>query len=371
MIEKKIIQLNAEDFAVGAIRTWKNFLFVFDVTKAEMLQLSPSYEVILRIPLTGGTGIKQIDTVFFTEETLVAADSLSKKFYRWSPRLEPDKTVSISGCTEYPLPPGSIITAAASRDDNFYLLDKGNSMIRVCDREFRELKTIGSRMGYMYEEERRQRLGFEFPEDMVISEDRFLVSDSGNKRLVVIDGEGKQENVIKLPEFPYKFISCDRDRVVLSDFDRSVMMVSLKYGFICLEELDYPVDFFPAYCAAGRGLVGSEHSTKDKNELVELKMQETSVLHLAKESGNMEVLMKLKIDDRRVEEAREIVLAHPELLPEYASYTVDHAVENRLADYVSEAVKAVPALNKTLREDILRLSVEFIKKYKAIPNSDD
>ncbi|MCX6583379.1 MAG: hypothetical protein NT166_24645 [Candidatus Aminicenantes bacterium] len=282
------------------------------------------------------------------------------------------------------LPNGSIIAAAAANDNHYFLLDKGLCLIRIYDKERKEIKTVGSRMGYRCDEPEpgKQRLGFEFPEDMILHRDRILVSDSGNKRLVVLDNNWKLEKVITLPEFPYKFIFCDQDRVVVSDFDRSVMTVSLKYGFLSMTELDFPVDFSSAFCYGRTCRVAGENTGAQENEVNEqwlLEMPEMPAAALAEEAGNFPALMRIMMAENAenpiaVAEAREIALNHEELLPEYArliGQQTDGEVENRLTAYVEKTIHAAATKNEDAKEEIAKLSFEFIKKYKAIPNSSD
>ncbi|MDQ1351573.1 MAG: hypothetical protein QG657_1877 [Acidobacteriota bacterium] len=282
------------------------------------------------------------------------------------------------------LPNGSIIAAAAANDNHYFLLDKGLCLIRIYDKERKEIKTVGSRMGYRCDEPEpgKQRLGFEFPEDMILHNDRILVSDSGNKRLVVLDDNWKLEKVIPLPEFPYKFIFCHQDRVMVSDFDRSVMTISLQYGFIAMTELDFPVDFSTAFCYGRTCRVTGENTGAQENGVNEqwlLEMPEIDDVTLAREAGNFPALMRIMLAENAenrvaVAEAREIALNHEKLLPEFARLTreeIDSEVENHLTAYVEKTIHAVESENEYTKEEIAKLSFEFIKKYKAIPNSSD
>lgn len=287
--------------------------------------------------------------------------------------------VIITDNAAFHLPNGSIIAAAAANDNHYFLLDKGLCFIRVYDKERKEIKTVGSRMGYRCGEPEpgKQRLGFEFPEDMILHRDRILVSDSGNKRLVVLDNNWKLEKVIPLPEFPYKFIFCDRDRVVVSDFDRSVMTVSLQYGFITMTDLDFPVDFSTAFCYGQTCRVAGENTGARENEVNEqwlLEMPGIDDVTLAREAGNFPALMRIMLAENRFPEAREIALNHEELLPEFAHLAgqkIDAEIENRLTAYTEKTIHSVESENESSKEEIAKLSFEFIKKYKAIPNSGD
>lgn len=374
-VQKTTIKLDVKDFTIGKIyrwKPWKTFVFLFNVGNPSMIQLSESYKTLSRIPLTG---VIKIDSMFFDGNRLLIADSTGKKIHRWELIAETETTdspVSLADYAAYPLTPGSIITAFNKIDNLYLLLDKGMSMIRVHDRDLNPVKTVGSRMGYvqLFGDEEPQRLGFEFPEDIAVTANKIIVSDSGNKRLVVIDPTGeewKQEKIIPLPEFPYKIIFHHNRRVVVSDFDRSFMTVSIDYGFIHREESDYSLDFFQSHCGGTLSLTGSEQG----NELVELYMPETSDESLSAEAGNSSVLMRVMIDRDRLDEARRIALSHETLLPEYAKYTADETVKTELTAYVEKTVNSALEKIEPLKAEILKLSIEFINKYKTIPDSGD
>ncbi len=365
-VNKKIITLNVENFSTGKIARWNDFVFLFDVTTPGMVQLTSDYNVVGRLPLKE---VKKIDSVLFHGDFLIIADSLGHNVHRWKVTLPPGNPAVLSDYSRYSLPTNAVIVAAIPLEGRFIFLDKNTCMIRVYDTDFNEIKTVGSRMGYVqvYEDEESQRLGFEFPEDMAVLGDRVVVSDSGNKRLVVINRELNREKIFKLPEFPYKIIFCDRDRVVVSDFDRSLMTVSLEYGFIGVEESNYPVDFFQSFSEGRRSLVGSEQV----NEIAALQLPESSIESLAEEAGNSTVLMRVKIDAGQLEEARGIALSDEKLLPEYAKYTDDKAIETQLTGYVEKTVNTVFEKIEPLKKEISTSSLEFIKKYKSIPGSGD
>lgn len=365
-VNKKIITLEVENFSTGKIARWNGFVFLFDTVNPAVVQLASDYNVVGRLPLNEA---KKIDSVLFHENFLIITDSMGHNVHRWKVTLPPGNPAVLSDYSSYPLPVNAVIAASFSVEDRYLFLDKNTCLIRVYDLDFNEIKTVGSRMGYMqlYEDEETQRLGFEFPEDMAVMGDRLVVSDSGNKRLVVINRELEQEKIFTLPEFPYKIVFFDNDLVVVSDFDRSLMAVSMEYGFIGIEELDYPVDFFQSFSDGRCSLVGSELG----NELVELEPAEISVESLAKEAGNSTVLMRVNIDAGRLEEARGIAQTDESLLPEYAKYTEDKAIETPLTGYVEKTVNTVIEKIEPLKKEISALSLEFIKKYKAIPGSGD
>ena len=231
-VHRKIITLNIEDFSTRKIAWWNDCVFLFDTVNPAVVQLASDYSVVGRLPLKE---VKKIDAVLFDRDSLIIADSLGHRIHCLGVTRAPGSPAALSGYTGYPLPVNAVMAAAFFAADRYLFLDKNTCMICVYDPDFNEIKTVGSRMGYvqLYEDEESQRLGFEFPGDMAMV----------------------------------------GDRVVVSDFDRSLMAVSLEYGFLVMEESDYPVDFFQSFCDGRRSLVGSEHG----NELVELELPGISV----------------------------------------------------------------------------------------------
>ncbi|MGE5342752.1 MAG: hypothetical protein ACM3SY_14860 [Candidatus Omnitrophota bacterium] len=380
-IIKKNVSLNLTGFNIGKILQYQgnDFIFPIDTGTGEIIQVSSlTHTVIHRIKLTDIVNIRQIDTALLDGEHLLLTDSRTRKLYRLKVSLETGSghTFSLSLGDDYPLDPGSQITAMGVHGDRYLLLDKGFSLIRSIKKDFSDEIMVGSRMGYIdeYGEEENQRLGFEFPEDMAVWEDHIVVSDSGNKRLVVLDRNLKQEKIIRLSDFPFKILSWDNDRVIVSDFDCSIIIVSLRYGFIHKQEIDYPVDFYPTLFHSSFPLhrvVGSENHRS--TEFVELTFPDVSVEAIAKEAGNVRVSMKIDVDCQRFDEARERVKQHPSLLIDYIKYTTDSDSDilDRLTQYIQTTFQSIMDENHHLHQELSRFALQFIKKYKSIPDSDD
>jgi hypothetical protein len=390
MIETKIIHVTADDFVMGKLIRYpgQDSLFLFDTGGMELRQLALNtpYDILTRVPLKDIAPLKQIDSLFFDakESCLVIADSISKKLFKCSVTFSEDGQISLEVAESFPLQPSSIIVAAVMSDQEYYLLDKGTSMIRIFSKDLKQVKSLGSRMGYVmgFTDHGSQRLGFEFPEDIVVSQDGRLVvvSDSGNKRLVLISNDAQNnhwqlQKIITLPEFPFKILAWDEtdERVYVSDFNCSIMTVSLRYGFVLMEQLQYPVDYFPAHyhydADAGVAYTGSEKS----NEIVRLTFPKTSLAAIAEVGKNYDVLMKIHVDGQRFEEARQMVRDHPGLLPVYMQYRPggDADFDEQLNRYADALFQAVMTENKALSEEVAKLSHDFIIKYKSIPDSQD
>ncbi|MCP4155196.1 MAG: hypothetical protein GY757_46150, partial [bacterium] len=383
-IKKTITKLSLKGFTTGKICSWtdsvfqwRDFIFLFDVSKPSLIQLSSTHEVMGRWALEPLIeGIKGIDAVFYNGAFFIITDSLSKSLYKMETAFHQNGTIVPGKVSRCPLPAGAIIASIEETEESFVFLDKGNSLIRVLDKEFVEQQTVGSRMGYIYDHDDTgdMRLGFEFPEDMIpVKPGTHVVSDSGNKRLVVMDHQWKQMKTISLPEFPYRFAFCDNDLVVVSDFDRTLMVVSLTYGYLYIEELDHPVDFFQSKCNGATCLVGSENT--GENEFLQLELPEVTIEAIAEAAENHKVLMRLKIDGGSFEEALAITRAHRELLPVFAQYTTpenaDETFKAELKDYAEEKFKTTLERIEAIKEEVSGLSVQFIERYKAVPGAED
>ncbi|MCP4221403.1 MAG: hypothetical protein GY765_42650, partial [bacterium] len=404
MIKRKIIKLEATDFRTGRLVTGsgpgkESCTFLLDTGEKKMLCCDGDFQTVESWDLTQLIdGLKGIDAVFFNGTFLLITDFQAKVLYRLPVQFDPDGGTTIGEAVAFPMPEGAVLVSIIPIDDTFVFLDKGRSLLRIYDKNLAEVRTAGSRMGYIMEEDKNPRLGFEFPEDMLVMGDRLLVSDSGNKRLVVIDrNEWKQLKTIHLPEYPYKFVSCDGDMVVVSDFDRSLMTVSLTYGFVCIEEMDYPVDFSNTLIDGKRTLTGSEKT----GELVELEIAMVPLEEMAREAENWTVLTHLLSDANCGEEAREIVLSQFEavnqkwetaditavsetardngtavepgarLLLDYAAYTGDVAVDNALKLLAEHVAAEVSCRKGNIKKEVSVLSFDFITKYKSIPTCED
>ncbi len=368
--ERRITKLQLEGFDIGKICRWpgKEHTFLFDSFNPAAVLLSPAGEELGRWDLTE---VQRIDAVLCTATHLLISDAPGRKLHRWT-LSEPLKgSPPFSNHEAVDMSPNSVIVAMAPLASGYLLLDKNACLLRVLGPGLKEKRTIGSRMGYIHGEESDQRLGFEFPEDMLVIGDHTWISDSGNKRLVVLNRQWKTEAVFPLPEYPFKFVFYDDQKVAVSDFDRSLMFVSNRYGFVCREELDIAADFFPADTLGDRCLLASENRNTDSPELIELRIPAESVESMAQESGNRQVSMHCHIDAQRLEEARSIALAEEELLPEYARCTSDRLVEKPLTQLVEKRFRDFLEKNAPFTRDIVTLAQEYLKKYKAIPDSGD
>lgn len=391
MLEKQTIQINTgvPGFRVGKIAAWKEFLLLFDSFEPRCIPVLPGNpdQALPPVDLRETAGIKQIDAVLVHRDQLLVFDFLNTAMFQLSIETlggESSDSIQFKTINRFPLDTGSQIVAAVpwqDKQDNIILLDKNHSMLRVLGPGFNETKTVGSRMGYICGtgQDKKRRLGFEFPEDLIKIGDRLVVSDSGNKRLVVLDSDLKQESVINLPEFPFRILLTDAEReiVMVSDFNCSVMAVSLAHGFIFNEPLPQSVDFFPSAfipadpTGASYCLTGTEN--KEELQLLRLSLPTASIEEMAVQSGNNRLLMQLYISRGETGAARKLLDAHPELLLDFARETEgsDPSLNPLLSKHIEESFHRAIQNNDSIKTTVDRLSRNFFDLYKRVPDSDD
>lgn len=175
-------------------------------------------------------GCQRVDAVLVEDGSLLVSDSIQNRVLRY-----PVPAAGAEGARpveEHPVPPGARIVAMARRGDDFLLLDKEFSQIRVCGPGWQERGTAGSRLGYRMPGRGFPRLGFEFPEDLLFSGGTLWVSDSGNQRLVALDSTLREWREILLPIHPRHILLARGDWILVSGFDQSLMAISSRHGFI-------------------------------------------------------------------------------------------------------------------------------------------
>lgn len=381
IIDKKIFPVSLQDFRIGKISVYpgSQMIFLFDTHNPQLVQLNHTFEILQRIDLRKLFQIQSIDSVLFDSQYLLISDFLHRKIYRFHTSFHPSGLLQLTPNTpnpSYQLNQGSIINAASLWNNKYLLLDKGYSLIRVFDSDFSQEITIGSRMGYLYDSDYQEnlRLGFEFPEDIAVINQQIIVSDSGNKRLVVLDSQFKQQKVIPLPKFPFKIIAAlgqEDDIIIVSDFDSSLMAVSLKYQYIHTYEAGFPADFYPSVYHSSMHLVSTE--TPTTCEIAQLIFQDISIPKIAQEANNNSVLMKICLDQKDDIGALKYVETYPQLLPQYVTYASSPhlSIQEKLKSYIVDTFQALSNENEQMENQLSRFSIEFIKKYKSIPGSDD
>lgn len=390
ILEIEIIKpdLAIGDFGVGKITAWKEWYFLFDIYNPGMVQVWPNQSMVSpgRLDLKKIAGIQQIDGILFNKDTLLITDSLGQSLCRLEIEINKEGVVTLDRPNHYRLPPGSLIHSIIAHEKGLLLMDKGLSLLRLLDGNYQETRTIGSRMGYMYDlgETGFPRLGFEFPGDMASIGKGVMVADSGNQRVVVLDGDLKQEKVIPLPGFPFKILLVDESQryLAVSDFDRSLMVVSLDHGFVGEYTFSEAVDFFPSFYMkneeADSGgipycLTGTEKT--DSIELIKISFAGLSLEEIATRGRNWKVLLREKLGKGEYAQARELVVQQGDLdlKLEYARGTTgdDDYVDSSLIKEMEVLLPEIIEENERVYQKIESLGEDFFLLYKKIPVSQD
>lgn len=370
-IQKDFLLLPAiADFTVGALIplndqvTGAGTFLVLDVFRPALAEFTESLQLLSVTPLPH---VAQIDAAMVYNHHLILTDFPNGLIHRWKLSGERGALLDPAAYAPIKLESNSRITALREFNGQILALDKNTCQLRLYDRDWRQIKTVGSRMGYFLESNRQPRLGFEFPEDLLITEKYVIISDSGNKRLVMLNHNLEMEKVTPLPEYPYKFILRRPEALVVSDFDLSLLLVSPEFGYINSRELDFPADFSPAVCRDGLGWLGVEAG----NQLIRISIPELNLEQEALEGKNDELTLRLLMASGRIAEARTTALETPPLLPLYATLSADSSVDEPLASFLQTFCQTEIRELETLSAEIRSGGRSFLACYKAVPGNAD
>lgn len=260
----------------------------------------------------------------------------------------------------------SNIVAYAVNGKEIILLDKEYSLLRVFDIKSDTNKTIGSRLGFI-SNKIMGRIGFEFPEDLLITNDMLIISDSGNNRLQILSKEYELIKNIPLPDSPYKIIYNKDDLIIVSDFFRSVFFISLKYGYIGKLKLQEFIDFSTI-------IIDKETSSvKDENGInYDFVFKTSNVYEITEYFDNKKILMDLlfeKNDNR--DEIRSLIVNDNNLILDYIDKTGDSVFDKIISEYIKETIDTVFSNDSIIIKDIENLSLEYLYIYKILNSRGD
>jgi len=260
----------------------------------------------------------------------------------------------------------SKIVAYAVNDKEIILLDKEYSLLRIFNTHSDTNKTIGSRLGYV-SNKTKGRIGFEFPEDLLIIDDKLIISDSGNNRLQVLSKEYELIKNIHLPDSPYKFIHNKGDLIIVSDFFRSVFFISLKYGFIGKIKLDEFIDFSTIL------IDKNISSIKDEDGInYNFVFKTSNVYEIAEYFDNKRTLMGLLFEkSNKRDQIRSLIVNDCDLILEYIDKTGDNFFDKIMSEYIKEKIYTVFSNDSIIIKDIEKLSLEYLYIYKILNSRGD
>ncbi len=259
------------------------------------------------------------------------------------------------------------IVAFIKKGSNLILLDKENSQLKILDNNYKEIKTIGSRLSFIAGE-KNTRLGFEFPEDILSFSDKILISDSGNKRIVIISEAYKLDGFIELPDSPYKFIYSRDDLLIVSDFSNNVFIISLKYGYIGKYLLDEFIDFSTVFINGKDTFVADE-----TGNYYSLFVDKKSVYEIAKSFNNKDVQLKILLEnkDNNQKKIRSLIEKDYRLIFKYIRKSEDYFFNEQISLYIRQRVADIFIEDTQTVESINRLSLEYLFIYKILNTRGD
>ncbi len=251
------------------------------------------------------------------------------------------------------------------------LLDKENSIIRVLDKDNQEVRSVGSRIGYV-QNQASERLGFEYPEDLVHysngSESGFLICDSGNKRIVCLNPDLSLRKYLQLPDYPYKFIGIDGELVLVSDFNRDVLFLSLKYGYLGKITLTEPVNF-ATICRQGDDVFLFTESEELLRFRIQLKPIDELALYFDNRNIQLQIL-ETDIETNR-EKIRRLIGDDAGLILSYIGRNRDNCFDTFLKTHIMDELTSLFEKEKEILETVKKDAQDYFNYYRLLPGKGD
>ncbi len=161
-----------------------------------------------------------IDRAFFVGNKVLLADWRSKNLWQ----VDPDHNVSL-----FPLPePVDIAAIHEISSGELWVLVRSLGQLQSIDYTGAVRRRLGTRIGVASE----NRLGFEWPDDAVFSDDgrNVLIADAGNDRLVRLNLETERFMSFPLPISPRFILYDGPEGWLISDGADSLLWGSDRYG---------------------------------------------------------------------------------------------------------------------------------------------
>ncbi len=201
--------------------------FAASAEAGRLLRMSATGEVLGDWRLQG---LRRVDALLGTPAGCWLWDGLAGRASLF--QLDPAGAAPIPLRT-VPLPPfARIVRALVLADDRLLLLDRGLGLLRIWDGEGRETGTVGRRLSGQGAAADPSRVGFEFPEDLLLDNETIWVSDTGNQRLVSLNREFEPMGTIPLPDSPRRFTGKSADFLAVTAPDGREFLVAKKYGLV-------------------------------------------------------------------------------------------------------------------------------------------
>lgn len=172
-----------------------------------------------------------IDRLFFGERFVALADWRSRKLWLFEP--------ASTSLEAMPLPEPADIAAMQTDGDAVWLLVRSQAQVLRLDAAGTVRQRLGTRLSFPSE----RRLGFEWPDDMLVSADglSILVCDSGNRRLLRIDTASARFRSFPVPLSPRFILHDGPDGWLLSDGADTLIWGTDRYGAMRVDR-DQPMN---------------------------------------------------------------------------------------------------------------------------------
>jgi len=249
------------------------------------------------------------------------------------------------------------------RINDFVLLDKNNSNIKVFDYELK-LKGVYSRRFRAVKT--TDILGFEFAEDMIQKNEKFYFSDSGNKRIVITDNDFNFVSEINLDFNPFKILYKGEEVLVVSDFSALLYPVFLKYGLVGKPIEVEDINLFKTFFYNNKFFSLSE----DRKNLIEFDFSDMNLEEIV-ELSEEKLKLNYYIDKKMNIKLKTLLENNKELIFDYYLIAQDENYYNDFNNIVNKKIEKYFKEINDFEKTIYELSLKFVKLYKYVAFSDD
>ncbi len=345
------------DFLVDRVFPGRDRILLADFHRPELAVVNLQGNVTERFRLPE---MRRIDALLILGDELAVCDGLSRKLLVYS-FGKPGESLTLRLSRD--LPSAALIIAMARFGEQFLLLDKSYCQLRIWDRDWRETRVLGSRHGYLKLDE--DRLGMEFPEDLLVDGRECWLADSGNRRVLRLYSGLEHAVSFDLPEHPARLLLADRENVYLADYCNRVMVLNRRYGYLSSLENPGGLDLQTA---------GSAEKTvwavNGEGGMAAFTLPGIDSEQALKEQNKPYMLARFLLDRGREAEARGLLGDSSWPLPELGMF-VDRPGEEKLYGVLESAFIGMKEAVTCLRSEIMDLAAGLYAFYQNLPLAEE
>lgn len=353
LILKQTMAPDLSGFVIDRVFPGRDNILLADYSGPELARTDLQGKVIERCRLPNA---QRIDSMLVLGNELAVCAGVNHKLLVYS-FGEPGQAITLRLARDLPL--GSRIVSMALLGNQFLLLDKSYCQLRIWDRDWREMRVLGSRHGYLKLAE--ERLGMEFPEDLLVDGRECWLADSGNRRVLRLDGGLENSVAFELPEHPVRLLMADRENVYLADYYNRVMVLSRRYGY--LGSLDSPDGIDLQTAGSVEKLVWA---TAESDKLAAISLPVIDVEQALREQAKPGKLARFLLDQGREAETWPLLEQSAWPLPELGIF-VGRPGEEKLNSFLSAALENIRQTIARLRSEIMELAAGLYAFYQNLP----